>query len=95
MNESLKLLERHSTPAKALARTRRPTRDKQLRQILKVALSAPDHGRLHPYRFISIRGDARFTSCQKFSASATLQRDPDVEPAYLAQTKRKTVALTA
>jgi nitroreductase len=80
MNESLKLLERHSTPAKALVEP--APDDKQLRLILKIALSAPDHGRLHPYRFLSIRGDAR----QKLSGifgRATEQRDPDVEPAYL------------
>ncbi len=86
MNDSLKLLERHSTPAKALVE---PAPDnKQLRQILKVALSAPDHGRLHPYRFISIRGAARHKLSEVFGR-ATQQRDPDVEPAYLHKQKEK------
>ena len=80
MNDSLKALERHSTPAKALVDP--APDDKQLRLILKNALSAPDHGRLHPYRFISIRGDARHKLSQVFGR-ATEQRDPDVEPAYL------------
>ncbi len=80
MNEALKLLERHSTPAKALVEP--APDDKQLRQILKIALSAPDHGRLHPYRFISIRGEARHRLSEIFGR-ATRQRDPDVEPAYL------------
>ena len=80
MNDSLKALERHSTPAKALVDP--APDDKQLRLILKTALSAPDHGRLHPYRFISIRGDARHKLSQVFGR-ATEQRDPDVEPAYL------------
>ena len=75
MNDSLKLLERHSTPAKALAEP--APDDRQLRLILKTALSAPDHGRLHPYRFISIRGDARQRLSEVFG-KATLQRDPDV-----------------
>ena len=80
MNEALKLLERHSTPAKALGE---PAPDeKQLRLIMKTALSAPDHGRLHPYRFISIRGDARHRLSEIFGR-ATKQRDPEVEPAYL------------
>ncbi len=86
MNDSLKLLERQSTPAKALADP--APDDKQLHQILKVALSAPDHGRLHPYRFISIRGDARNKLAELFGR-ATQQRDPDVEPAYLRKQKEK------
>jgi len=86
MNDSLKLLERQSTPAKALAE---PAPDeRQLRQILKIALGAPDHGRLHPYRFISIRGDARHRLSEIFG-KATLQREPDVDPAYLAKQKEK------
>jgi nitroreductase len=86
MNESLKLLDRQSTPAKALVD---PAPDEgQLRLILKVALSAPDHGRLHPYRFISIRGDARHKLSEVFG-KATQQRDPDVDPAYLAKQKDK------
>jgi len=86
MNDSLKLLERHSTPAKALVEP--APDDKQLRMILKTALSAPDHGRLHPYRFISIRGDARQRLSEVFG-KAVQQREPDVEPAYLAKQKEK------
>ena len=86
MNDSLKLLERHSTPAKALAEP--APDDKQLRLILKTALSAPDHGRLHPYRFISIRGDSRRRLSEIFG-KATQQREPDVEPAYLEKQKDK------
>ena len=86
MNESLKLLDRQSTPAKALVDP--APDDKQLRMILKIALSAPDHGRLHPYRFISIRGDARHKLSEIFGKAAQ-QRDPDVEPAYLQKQKAK------
>ena len=86
MNDSLKLLERHSTPAKALVEP--APDDKQLRLILKTALSAPEHGRLHPYRFISIRGDARQRLSEVFG-KAIQQREPDVEPAYLAKQKGK------
>jgi nitroreductase len=62
--------------------------DEQLRLILKTALSAPDHGRLHPYRFISIRGKARRKLSEIFG-QATLDRDPGVDPAYLAKQKDK------
>jgi len=86
MNESLKLLQRQSTPAKALVDP--APDDRQLRQILKIALSAPDHGRLHPYRFISIRGDARYRLSEIFG-KATQRRDPGVDPAYLQKQKDK------
>ncbi len=86
MTDSLKHLNRYSTPAAALSEP--VPDDKQLRLILKTALSAPDHGRLHPYRFISIRGHGR----QKLSdifGRATLMRDPDVEPTYLKKQQDK------
>ncbi|MCP4333570.1 MAG: nitroreductase [Gammaproteobacteria bacterium] len=86
MNDSLKLLERYSTPARALADP--APDDKQLRLILKTAMSAPDHGRLHPYRFISIRGKARRKLSEIFG-QATLDREPGVDPAYLAKQKDK------
>ena len=57
MNQQLQFLERHSTPAKILIDP--APDDAQLRQIFQVAMHAPDHGRLSPYRFITIRGDAR------------------------------------
>ena len=86
MNDLLKHLNRYSTPAKALIEP--APDDEQLRLILKTALSAPDHGRLHPYRFISIRGKARRKLSEIFG-QATLDRDPGVEPAYLAKQKDK------
>ena len=86
MNDALKLLERHSTPAKALVEP--APDDEQLQQILKVAMSAPDHGRLHPYRFISIRGAARERLSEVFG-EAVQKRDPNVEPAYVQKQKDK------
>ena len=86
MNDSLKHLNRYSTPAKALIEP--APDDAQLRLILKTALSAPDHGRLHPYRFISIRGKARRKLSEIFG-QATLDRDPGVDPAYLTKQKDK------
>ena len=86
MNDALKSLDRYSTPAKALSE---PAPDQeQLEQILAVALTAPDHGRLRPYRFITIRGDARQHLSEIF-AEAILQREPDVEPADLQKQKDK------
>ena len=86
MTDPLKTLELHSTPAKALVDP--APDDKQLRLILKTALSAPDHGRLHPYRFISIRGEARQRLSEVFG-EATLRRNPDEDPGYVAKQKDK------
>ena len=86
MNEPLEHLNRSSTPAKALTE---PAPDEaQLKQILEVALTAPDHGRLRPYRFIPIRGDARYRLSEIF-VHATRRREPDVDAAYLAKQREK------
>ena len=86
MNHQLQLLERHSTPAKNLAEP--APDDAQLRQIFGLAMHAPDHGRLCPYRFITIRGEARHALAEVF-ASATQKRDPEVTQAYLKKQKHK------
>ncbi len=86
MNDPLKHLTRCSTPAKSLIEP--APDDEQLQRILKTALSAPDHGRLYPYRFISIRGKARRKLSDIFGQAA-LDRDPEVDPDYLAKQKNK------
>ena len=86
MTDSLTFLNRHSTPAKALID---PAPDEaQLKQILKIAMTAPDHGRLHPYRFISIRGEGRNRLSDLFGR-AVQQRNPQVEAKYLKKQKDK------
>ncbi|MFA9419012.1 MAG: nitroreductase [Gammaproteobacteria bacterium] len=82
----MQLLERYSTPAKNL--TEPAPDDAQLRQIFGLAMHAPDHGRLRPYRFITIRGKARHALADVF-ASATQKRDPEVTLAYLKKQKQK------
>lgn len=86
MNDQLQLLKRHSTPAKALAEP--APDDEQLRQILEIAMHAPDHGRLYPYRFITIRGDDRQALSSVFSEAVKL-RDPDVTDEYLKKQQSK------
>ncbi|WP_263080362.1 nitroreductase [Endozoicomonas sp. Mp262] len=49
------LVDRVSNPAL----TEPGPTEKQLELIFKAALRAPDHGRLRPWRFITIKGDAR------------------------------------
>lgn len=86
MNNPLHLLERQSTPAKALAE---PAPDEsQLEQILQTAMSAPDHGHLYPYRYISIRGDARYALSDVF-ATAIKRRAPESTDAYIKKQQDK------
>ena len=58
------------------------------RKILAAALRAPDHGRLHPWRFISIRGEGRQRLGDVFAA-ALQRRDPNVTPELLERERRK------
>ena len=86
MSDPLKHLQRNSTPAKAL---REPApNDAELNAILEIAMNAPDHKRLRPYRFMTIRGDARYRLSEIF-VQATRQREPDVDAAYLAKQREK------
>ena len=86
MNKQLQHLQRQSTPAKALVEP--APGEAELNSILQTAMNAPDHGRLYPYRFISIRGDARKSLSELF-ARAVKQRDPQVTDEYLKKQKDK------
>lgn len=50
-----------------------------LHKILAAALRAPDHGRLHPWRFLLINGKARHRLGDLF-ADAARARDPNASP---------------
>lgn len=54
----------------------------ELGQILAAACRAPDHGRLRPWRFIVIRGDARVRLGEVF-AEALRARQPDTAAAAI------------
>src|SRR5690606_19335784 len=47
-----------------------------LLRMLQSAVRVPDHGKLVPFRFLRIAGDARH-ALGEFLAARTLQRDPD------------------
>jgi nitroreductase len=55
-----------------------------LAQILAAGASAPDHGRLRPWRFIVVRGDARERLGEVF-AQALVKRQPDAPAEALEQ----------
>ncbi|HTA65783.1 MAG TPA: nitroreductase [Xanthomonadaceae bacterium] len=57
MNTFDMLLARRSTPSRQLGAP--GPDDDQLRRMLEIAVHVPDHGRLSPWRFLRIRGDAR------------------------------------
>lgn len=59
-----------------------------LRKILAAALRAPDHGRLRPWRFISIQGEGR-RHLGDLLASALGRRDPDAGPELIERERQK------
>jgi len=69
------LHERVSYPARMLAEPA-PNKE-QLVEILKCAMTAPDHAQMRPWQFIVIEGDARNKLGEVF-VKATQQRDPEV-----------------
>jgi nitroreductase len=53
-----------------------------LHVMLRAAVQAPDHGRLRPWRFITVQGEARHTLGRIF-ADALAERDPEASAAAL------------
>ena len=74
------LLERVSTPANLLQEPA-PSAE-ELEQIVQAGLCAPDHGALRPWRFISIRGEAREALAQVF-CDTSQRNQPDISEAEL------------
>ncbi|ADP72831.1 nitroreductase [Rhodomicrobium vannielii ATCC 17100] len=58
------------------------------RKIVAAALRAPDHKRLKPWRFISIRGDARAKLGEIFAA-AYKNKAPNASPEVIARENKK------
>ena len=56
--------------------------------MLRAAVRAPDHGRLHPWRFVVIRGAAR-SKLGDVLAAALKARDPNAAEAALAKERAK------
>ena len=65
-----------------------PPDDAALKRMLAAGASAPDHGRLRPWRFIVIRGAARVRLGEVF-AKALLKRQPDAPVAALEQERAR------
>jgi nitroreductase len=74
------LRHRRSTPSRLLGP---PGPDAaQLRALLEAAVRVPDHGKLAPWRFIAIAGEAKAGLCA-FLAARSLERDPNAAPAVV------------
>ena len=78
MHELDPLLQRHSVPSRLLAD---PGPDAgQLARMLACAVHVPDHGKLLPWRFILVRGDAR-ASLGEVLARRSIERFPSAAEA--------------
>lgn len=60
----------------------------QLEQLLAAAAAAPDHGQLHPWRFVIIPQHKRALLGAVF-AQALIERDPDATPEQIAAAREK------
>lgn len=80
MQTSLDLSQRRSTPSRLLGEPA-PDAD-QLLRLLEVASRVPDHGALAPFRFLSIRGEARARLGERL-VRRTLELQPDASEAVL------------
>ena len=77
---------RHSVPAADLGE---PGPDEAtLLRMLQSAVRVPDHGRLVPFRFVRIAGDARH-ALGDVLADRALQRDPGLQPAQLDRERQR------
>lgn len=80
------LLSRHSTSSRLLGE---PGPDsEQLLQMLTAAVHVPDHGKLTPWRFLRISGDARQRLGDALAQRA-LQRDPNLAAASVEKERRR------
>ena len=64
------------------ARPRPARTPRSCAQLLECAVRVPDHGKLAPWRFIAIAGEAR-TALGEFVAARGLERDPGAAPAVV------------
>ena len=62
--------------------------DAQLRVIFEVAVRAPDHGKLRPWRFYVVRGDARLHLSELFVA-AVRRREPGASEGQIEKEREK------
>lgn len=84
----LALDQRRSTPSRLLAEPAPDTQ--QLLELLRVASRVPDHGALAPWRFLSIRGEAR-TQLGAILASRAQALNPAIDDTALDKERKRFV----
>lgn len=85
---SLTLDQRRSTPSRLLGE---PAPDAaQLADLLRIASRVPDHGALAPWRFLSLRGDARARLGEALAERAQAL-NPDIETTALDKERKRFV----
>jgi nitroreductase len=62
--------------------------DEELKLVFEAAVRAPDHGKLRPWRFFLIRGDAREKLSNMF-AEGVRRREPAAPPALVQKEREK------
>jgi nitroreductase len=80
------LTQRRSVPSRQLGAP--GPDDSQLRAMLQAALRVPDHGKLAPWRFLRIEGDARHVLGERLAARA-LALDPAAPPAAVEKDRQR------
>lgn len=80
------LSSRRSTPARNLSEPG-PTPE-QIESLLTAAIRVPDHGKLTPWRLLTIAGDARRELGEKL-AHIHQRKEPDIAPALLQKDRER------
>jgi nitroreductase len=77
-----------TTRASAVALTDPAPDEAALERMLEAAMAAPDHGRLRPWRFIAVRGEARARLGEVLAATLRA-REPDAPEALIEKERQK------
>ena len=80
------LLRRRSVPSRLLAEP--GPDDATLLELIATAVRVPDHGKLTPWRFLRIQGEARHALGERLVARAR-EREPQIAPAALDKERQR------
>ena len=79
--------------ASAMSLTAPGPDDAQLADILRIAARVPDHGKLSPWRFIILKGEAKDTFAERIAVLADSQANPTKATAALRKLTRPPVCI--
>ena len=90
--QALALLARRRSASAQMLTAPGPDAD-QLKALLRLAARVPDHGKLFPWRFIVLEGEAKAAYAARLEPLAAGQPDPDKARAVLAKLKNPPVTV--